>query len=133
MTSCATRPALLLTVATGMAVTFFALQSAPAAEPAVATPKPTIQFNRDVRPPLTLATPTHPRSPPPHPRPLPRALRLYHIALPPTASEVEAFVNDKSPDAYEKQVTRLLASPHYGERMAVAWLDLARFADTVGY
>ena len=42
-------------------------------------------------------------------------------------------MNDKSPDAYEKQVDRLLASPHYGERMAMDWLDVARYADTHGY
>lgn len=53
--------------------------------------------------------------------------------LPPTPAEVDAFVNDKSPDAYEKLIDRLLASPHYGERMAAWWLDLVRFADTVGY
>jgi hypothetical protein len=66
-------------------------------------------------------------------RTLLRRLSLDLIGLPPTRAEVDAFVNDKSPDAYEKQVDRLLASPHYGERMAVGWLDLARFADTVGY
>jgi len=53
--------------------------------------------------------------------------------LPPTPAEVEAFVSDTSPDAYEKLIDRLLASPHFGERMAVWWLDLVRFADTVGY
>ncbi|MBI1247020.1 DUF1549 domain-containing protein [bacterium] len=53
--------------------------------------------------------------------------------LPPTWEEVEAFVNDTSPDAYEKVVDRLLASDRYGERMAAYWLDLVRFADTVGY
>ena len=42
-------------------------------------------------------------------------------------------MQDKSPNAYEKQVDRLLASPHYGERMAMQWLDLARYADTHGY
>ena len=66
-------------------------------------------------------------------RTLLRRLSLDLVGLPPTTAELEAFVADKSPDAYEKQVDRLLASPHYGERMAVAWLDLARFADTVGY
>jgi hypothetical protein len=66
-------------------------------------------------------------------RTLLRRLSLDLIGLPPTAEEVEAFVQDKSAGAYEKQVERLLASPHFGERMAVAWLDLARFADTVGY
>lgn len=52
--------------------------------------------------------------------------------LPPTPAEVDAFVNDSSPDAYEKVVDRLMASPHYGERMAVYWLDLVRFGDTLG-
>jgi len=51
----------------------------------------------------------------------------------PTPEEVAAFVNDKSPTAYEKLVDRLLASPHYGERQARMWLDLARFADTSGF
>jgi len=53
--------------------------------------------------------------------------------LPPTPAEADAFQNDKSPDAYEKVVDRLLASPRYGERMAMQWLDLARYADTHGY
>ena len=53
--------------------------------------------------------------------------------LPPTPEEVKAFLDDKSEKAYEKQVDRLLASPHYGERMAVFWLDLVRYADSVGY
>ena len=62
-----------------------------------------------------------------------RRLSLDLIGLPPTPEELDAFLKDKSPKAYERQVDRLLASPHYGERMAVPWLDLARFADTVGY
>lgn len=53
--------------------------------------------------------------------------------LPPTLAETAAFVADKSPDAYEKVVDRLLASPRYGERMAAEWLDVARYADTHGY
>ncbi|MFN3648307.1 MAG: PSD1 and planctomycete cytochrome C domain-containing protein [Armatimonadota bacterium] len=53
--------------------------------------------------------------------------------LPPTPAEIDAFLADRSPDAYEKVVDRLLASPRYGERMAVFWLDLVRYADTVGY
>jgi Protein of unknown function (DUF1553)/Protein of unknown function (DUF1549)/Planctomycete cytochrome C len=53
--------------------------------------------------------------------------------LPPTPAEVDAFLADASPDAYDKVVDRLLASPAYGERMAVHWLDLARYADTNGY
>ena len=55
------------------------------------------------------------------------------IGLPPTPAEVEAFVSDKSPNAYEKVVDRLLASPHYGERWARHWLDLARFAESEGF
>ena len=50
--------------------------------------------------------------------------------LPPTPDEVDAFVRDTSPNAYEKVVDRLLASPHYGERMAIYWLDLARYGDS---
>jgi hypothetical protein len=53
--------------------------------------------------------------------------------LPPTIAELNAFLADKSPDAYEKRVDALLASPRYGERMATQWLDLARYADTHGY
>jgi hypothetical protein len=53
--------------------------------------------------------------------------------LPPTPAEVDSFLNDKSPNAYEKVVDRLLASPRYGERMAFRWLDAARYADTNGY
>ena len=62
-----------------------------------------------------------------------RRLSFDLTGLPPTPAELDAFLKDKSPDAYEKQVDRLLASPHYGERMAVVWLDLARYADTHGY
>ncbi len=53
--------------------------------------------------------------------------------LPPTPAEVDAFVRDRSPQAYEKVVDRLLAAPQYGERMAMQWMDLARYADTHGY
>jgi uncharacterized protein DUF1553/uncharacterized protein DUF1549/concanavalin A-like lectin/glucanase superfamily protein/cytochrome c len=55
------------------------------------------------------------------------------IGLPPTIEEVDAFLADNSPGAYDKLVDRLLDSAHYGERMAVNWLDLARYADTAGY
>jgi hypothetical protein len=54
------------------------------------------------------------------------------IGLPPTPEEVKAFVDDPAPDAYEKLIERLLASPHYGERWGRYWLDLARYADTNG-
>ncbi len=61
--------------------------------------------------------------------------RLYWdlIGLPPTPEEVAAFANDSSPGAYEALVDRLLQDAHYGERMAIAWLDVVRFADTIGY
>lgn len=62
-----------------------------------------------------------------------RRLSLDLIGLPPTPAEVEAFVHDESPNAYEKQVERLLASPHYGERWARIWLDAARYADSDGF
>jgi hypothetical protein len=62
-----------------------------------------------------------------------RRLSFDLTGLPPTPQEVQAFVNDKSPNAYEKLIDRLLASPHFGERMAIYWLDVVRFADTVGY
>jgi hypothetical protein len=55
------------------------------------------------------------------------------LGLPPTAEEVDAFVADPSPDAYDKLIDRLLASPHYGERWGRYWLDLARYSDTKGY
>ncbi|MEZ0324564.1 MAG: DUF1549 domain-containing protein, partial [Fimbriimonas sp.] len=62
-----------------------------------------------------------------------RRVSLDLIGLPPPVEEVEAFKADKSPDAYERLVDRLLASPHYGERQARIWLDMARYADTDGY
>jgi hypothetical protein len=62
-----------------------------------------------------------------------RRLSLDLTGLPPTLSEIDAFLKDKSANAYEKQVDRLLNSPHYGERMAVDWLDVARYADSHGY
>ncbi|MDB6124610.1 MAG: Planctomycete cytochrome [Pedosphaera sp.] len=64
---------------------------------------------------------------------LARRVYLDLIGLPPDPARVDAFVNDKSPDAYEKLVDELLASNHYGERWARRWLDLARYADTNGY
>ncbi|MCR9119387.1 MAG: DUF1549 domain-containing protein, partial [bacterium] len=61
--------------------------------------------------------------------------RLYFdlIGLPPSPAEVAAFEKDASPDAYEKLVERLLESEHFGERMAIWWLDLVRYADSIGY
>ncbi len=62
-----------------------------------------------------------------------RRVTLDITGLPPTIEETEAFVNDKSPNAYERLVDRLLASPRYGERMAMDWMDDARYADSNGY
>ena len=62
-----------------------------------------------------------------------RRVSLDLTGLPPTIEEINAFLNDKAPNAYEKVVDRLLASPHYGEKMATDWMDVSRFADTHGY
>ncbi|MEX2261939.1 MAG: DUF1553 domain-containing protein [Bryobacteraceae bacterium] len=62
-----------------------------------------------------------------------RRATLDLTGLPPTPAEIDAFLKDRSPDAYEKVVDRLLASPRYGERMAGPWLDAARYADSNGY
>ena len=62
-----------------------------------------------------------------------RRVCLDLTGLPPSPREIEDFRSDKAPDAYEKVVDRLLASPHYGERWGRHWLDLARYADSDGY
>ncbi|PYQ08829.1 MAG: hypothetical protein DMF82_00645 [Acidobacteria bacterium] len=62
-----------------------------------------------------------------------RRVTLDLTGLPPTPAEIDVFLADPGADAYEKVVDRLLASPHYGERWARSWLDLARYADTNGY
>ncbi|MDB4439456.1 DUF1549 domain-containing protein, partial [Planctomicrobium sp.] len=66
-------------------------------------------------------------------RTLLRRISFDLTGLPPTYKEVLAFEKDDSNDAYEKMVDRLLQSPHFGERMAIYWLDLVRYADTLGY
>lgn len=66
-------------------------------------------------------------------RTLIRRLSFDLLGLPPAAEEVDAFVADTRTNAYELLVDRLLASPHYGEKMAIGWLDVVRFADTIGY
>ncbi|HXG61209.1 MAG TPA: PSD1 and planctomycete cytochrome C domain-containing protein [Planctomycetota bacterium] len=66
-------------------------------------------------------------------RALLRRLSYDLTGLPPSPEELEAFVRDPAPDAYERAVDRLLGSPHFGERWARHWLDLARYADTKGY
>lgn len=72
-------------------------------------------------------------SPPADKPTLLRRLSLDLIGLPPTPEELDAFLADKSADAWSKQVERLLASPHYGERWGRLWLDAARYADSDGY
>ncbi|MBP3956418.1 DUF1553 domain-containing protein [Gemmata sp. G18] len=62
-----------------------------------------------------------------------RRVTLDLTGLPPTPAEVDAFLKDDAPDAYEKVVDRLLASPHFGERWATHWLDVVRFAESNGY
>ncbi|MGH7945425.1 MAG: PSD1 and planctomycete cytochrome C domain-containing protein [Opitutaceae bacterium] len=66
-------------------------------------------------------------------RTLIRRLSLDLTGLPPESKDVEAFVASRDPQAYEKLVQRYLSSPHFGERMAIPWLDLVRFADTIGF
>ncbi len=72
-------------------------------------------------------------APPARRRTMIRRLYFDVLGLPPTAEEINAFLADASPHAYEKLVDRLLASPHFGERWGRYWLDLARFAETSGY
>ena len=62
-----------------------------------------------------------------------RRVTLDLTGLPPTIAEADAFVSDTRPDAYDRLVDRLMASPAYGERWAQVWLDLARYADSAGY
>jgi hypothetical protein len=66
-------------------------------------------------------------------RTLIRRLAFDLTGLPPAPKDVDAFLNDSHPEAYEKLVERFLRSPHFGERMALLWLDLVRYADTGGY
>jgi hypothetical protein len=72
-------------------------------------------------------------SPEAEPVTLLRRVSLALTGLPPTPEEVDAYLADQSPQAYEKKVDALLASPRFGENLAVAWLDLSRYADTYGY
>ncbi|WOO39384.1 PSD1 and planctomycete cytochrome C domain-containing protein [Rubellicoccus peritrichatus] len=72
-------------------------------------------------------------SPPADKETLVRRVYLDVTGLPPTPEEARAFLDDESTDAYEKLIDRLLESPHYGEYMAIYWLDAVRFADSVGY
>jgi hypothetical protein len=75
----------------------------------------------------------HRPAPPADRETLVRRVTLDLTGLPPTLSEIDRFLADRRPDAYERVVDRLLASPHFGERWAVPWLDAARYADSNGY
>lgn len=72
-------------------------------------------------------------SPPASPEKLLRRLSLDLVGLPPTLAQLDEFLADSSPPAYERQVRRLMQSPHYGERWARRWLDAARYADSDGF
>ena len=72
-------------------------------------------------------------SPPADRRTLARRLYFDLVGLPPSPEAVEAFAKDKSPDAVSRLIEKLMASPQFGERMAIGWLDVVRFADTIGY
>ena len=100
----------------------------PAVPKVTGVPHPIDAFVRNALIPLGL------QAAPEAPRPtLLRRLSLDLTGLPPTPEEVDAFVSDPSPRAYERQVDRLLASPRFGERMAWEWMEAARYADSNGY
>lgn len=106
-------------------------------EPKAVTPPPVVSesvrnpIDQFVQKPLAdLGIGPSPRA---EPATLVRRLSLDLIGLPPTRQQVESFTTDPSDENYAALVEELLASPHYGERMAVPWLDLVRFADTVGF
>jgi len=108
--------------------------TAPAAEPSWWS------FRKPVRPPLPASRFTNPvdrfldpKEDPAGRRTLIRRLSFALHGLPPAPEEVEAFVNDPAPDAWDKLVDRYLASPRYGERWGRLWLDVVRYADTGGY
>ena len=106
----------------------WAFQPLPAPDPKSQTPN---LVDRFVRPKLTAAK----LSPAPaaDPRTLLRRITYDLTGLPPTSTEVDAFLADRSPDAYARTVDRLLSSPRNGERWGRFWLDVARYADTQGY
>jgi hypothetical protein len=107
----------------------------PIGRPKPPTVKPTPFHNNDIDDFILQGLHEHNLAPsPPADRvTLLRRLRIDLTGLPPTTEEIDAFQADHSDGAYEKTVDRLLASPHFGERMAMWWLDLVRYADSVGY
>ncbi|HJZ90378.1 MAG TPA: DUF1549 and DUF1553 domain-containing protein [Gemmataceae bacterium] len=101
------------------------------AAPVVRDPQPTNPIDAFIRARLDAAGVSP--APPATREQLIRRVTVDLTGLPPTPQEIDAFVNDKSPAAWETVIDRLLASPHYGERWGRHWLDLARYADTNGY
>ena len=75
----------------------------------------------------------HTLTPPADRRTLLRRVTFDIVGLPPTPEEIDAFLNDESPDAYEKAIDRLLSHPHHGEAWGRQWLDVVRFAETAGF
>lgn len=103
------------------------------AVPVIRNPKPAIRNPIDSFILEKLAEKRITPSPEADRRTLCRRVYLDLVGFPPTPQEMNAFLTDRSPKAYEKLVDRLMASPHYGERMASPWLDVVRYADTVGF
>src|SRR5207244_1758035 len=109
-------------------------RSAPPAGPSRSTPPPPCRPAPPSRPPPTRREKEGPAPSPAAGRArLLRRVYLDLVGLPPTVAQVGAFLDDPRPDAYERVVDGLLASPHYGERWARPWLDLARYADSNGF
>lgn len=106
----------------------WAYQPVQRATPPAAAPHPVDAFIRD-----RLARESLKPSPEADRRTLLRRVSLDLTGLPPTPEETTAFLNDKSADAYEKVVDRLIASPRYAEQQAMRWLDAVRYADTCGF
>jgi len=108
-------------------------------QPLVRSPPPAVESDAPITSPIDrfvlarLEKEGIERSPPADNRTLLRRVSLDLTGLPPTPAEVAAFLTDESPEAFEKAIDRLLESPHYGEKWAMHWLDLARYADSDGY
>src|SRR5439155_1425482 len=137
LTSAGTRVLVTVARAAACAVAWGTFAWTARADVAPARPADHVDFNRDVRPILSGSCfkchGAADAAPEADKYALVRRVYLDLIGIPPTPEEADQFVTDPSPDAYEKVVDRLLASPHYGERWARRWLDLARYADTNGY
>ncbi len=123
-----------LTTATRAGLDWWAFQPIRSpAVPAIRDPQPALRNEIDSFVLARLREKGLSLSPPADKRALLRRVSFDLTGLPPTPEEVDAFLNDRSPVAYEKVVDRLLASPHYGERWARHWLDVVRFGETDGF